>query len=651
MDYDSRYRKGYAYGKEPNEFLRDVAAVHLNASAPLDILSLGEGQGRNVTHLATLGHRCTACDQSAVGLSKTQALASERGVRPLVSILRADLREYDPRGKVPRWDAIISIFCALPAAARRRLHRACADSLRPGGLVVIECFAPRHASAATESGQAWSRSGPDTALLVGAAELRADFEGVLDVLSCEEVDRRVDEGRFHRGPAVVTQLIARRRAEGEAAPLHEATPPSEVGPPGVIAPSPLSEVASPRESVSPLEVASPSILAPSPPPPPPPLPPCPPPPLPYRLSMDRLFESWRTDDASVQVEAEAAVAATGEVEAAAAAAAAAGEWSAGACQLAEAAVIALAASPPPLHVDRLLSCAATSVRIARQAAIRHGVCRYCWVSKGGTGTSTSTSTDADPSGQLGAVGRAECLCAATDAAVAVARARASAASNGAHHGASLGAPPHDPPRVHWAFITHPIEWLRSTSTAKLAAQVLHHGGVCGADTSELLVYGAACDEARLAALLRPADGAPVHVLFPPPPTASAAEACTVEQALSDALSRRAACRASTAAMQRLGLSPEADRAAKAAASSHEPAGAAPAAPDESSGAAPAVPAAPSTPATLPPPDLTLLVPDGSWECARALVRVLAAAAAASSSSAAAAAASAATATSRSHNVD
>merc|ERR1740124_703340 len=140
VDWDERYRSGWAYGKQPNQFLAAAAAAHLSG-APLRVLSLGEGQGRNVAHLAAMGHECTAVDASAVGLAKARCLAEQRGVAARVTTLVAELEEYEPREC--GWDAVVVIFCALPPPQRARLHRACAHALHPGGLVLIECFAPR----------------------------------------------------------------------------------------------------------------------------------------------------------------------------------------------------------------------------------------------------------------------------------------------------------------------------------------------------------------------------------------------------------------------------------------------------------------------------------------------------------------------------
>ena len=118
----------------------EAAARFLPSGSPLDVLSLGEGQGRNAVHLASTGHRCTGVDASEVGLRKARRLAEERGVAHLVETVVADLQSYQPGAG--RWDAVVSVFCALEPAARARLHAACVGGLRPGGVVIVECFVP-----------------------------------------------------------------------------------------------------------------------------------------------------------------------------------------------------------------------------------------------------------------------------------------------------------------------------------------------------------------------------------------------------------------------------------------------------------------------------------------------------------------------------
>ena len=203
VDWDERYRSGWAYGKQPNAFLAAAAAAYL-AVAPLRVLSLGEGQGRNVAHLAAMGHECTAVDASAVGLAKARCLAEQRGVAARVTTLVADLEEYTPG--VCCWDVIVVIFCALPPRQRVRLHRACARALRPGGLVLIECFAPRQTELRVSGGGV---PGPDAAVLVEWITLAAELDG-LEVVEGRQVERKLSEGGFHRGAAALSQLVVRK---------------------------------------------------------------------------------------------------------------------------------------------------------------------------------------------------------------------------------------------------------------------------------------------------------------------------------------------------------------------------------------------------------------------------------------------------------
>lgn len=197
MSWDERFAgDDYAYGKEPNDFLR--AAAPKLPEPPAKILSLAEGEGRNAVFLAGLGHQVTAVDSSSVGLAKAERLAKERGVT--LTTVEADLADYPIEPGA--WDAVVSIFCHLPPPLRRQVHRAVVQGLRPGGVVVLEGYIPRQLEFRT--------GGPPVLELLYSAEiLREDFEG-LEFLSLEELERDVVEGRLHTGRAAVVQLLARK---------------------------------------------------------------------------------------------------------------------------------------------------------------------------------------------------------------------------------------------------------------------------------------------------------------------------------------------------------------------------------------------------------------------------------------------------------
>lgn len=191
--WDERYSgEDYAYGTEPNDFLRAVAP-----RLPVGrTLCLGEGEGRNAVFLAGLGHEVTALDGSAVGLAKTRRLAESRGVA--VWTLHTDLAQYTVEPEA--WDVVVSVFCHLPPDLRRRVHEEVVAGLRPGGVFVLEAYTVRQLDLAT--------GGPATAeMMMGLGGLREELAG-LRLDHAVELDREIHEGRFHCGTGAVVQVLA-----------------------------------------------------------------------------------------------------------------------------------------------------------------------------------------------------------------------------------------------------------------------------------------------------------------------------------------------------------------------------------------------------------------------------------------------------------
>ncbi len=195
--WDERYAAPeFTYGTEPNDFLREMAP-RIPAGP---VLGLGEGQGRNAVYLAGLGHAVTAVDQSAVGLTRARELATSRGVA--LTTVVADLADFDP-GPGP-WSGIVSIFCHVPSALRRRLYPRCAEVLAPGGVLILESYTPDQLVQGT--------GGPkEPDLLSTLAELRELLPG-LDLEVGREAMREIQEGPYHHGPGAVVQVVARKPA-------------------------------------------------------------------------------------------------------------------------------------------------------------------------------------------------------------------------------------------------------------------------------------------------------------------------------------------------------------------------------------------------------------------------------------------------------
>lgn len=193
--WDERYGvDGYAYGREPNDFLR--AEADRIPQGP--VLCLVEGEGRNAVFLAKRGHAVTAVDFSAEGLRKTERLARELGVT--VTTLQADLADFVP--PTGGFAGIVAIWAHLPAEVRRRVHGWVPQALQPGGVYVLEAYTPDQLPLGT--------GGPkDVSLLMTLDALRSEL-APLSIDIGREVRREIQEGPFHAGPSATVQVLARR---------------------------------------------------------------------------------------------------------------------------------------------------------------------------------------------------------------------------------------------------------------------------------------------------------------------------------------------------------------------------------------------------------------------------------------------------------
>ena len=185
----------YAYGSAPNDFLKAQAS---RLAAGSRVLSLGEGEGRNAIHLASLGHAVTAVDAAHTGLIKLLQRAARESLT--VTATLADLADYAIAPA--HWHAIVSIFCHLPPPLRRQVLRDTVRGLAPGGLFILEGYTPRQL--------AFGTGGPkDVSLLLEPDTIRAELDG-LELLHFAEVQREVVEGSLHTGMAAVLQVVARK---------------------------------------------------------------------------------------------------------------------------------------------------------------------------------------------------------------------------------------------------------------------------------------------------------------------------------------------------------------------------------------------------------------------------------------------------------
>lgn len=192
LAWDERYGAGTGlFGDRPNDYLRAQSWRFPAAGAAL---ALGDGEGRNGAFLAACGLDTLALDWSAV------ATARAAGRHERLRAETADLTRWPfPEA---RFDLVAWIFLHLPPEDRAAVAADACRALRPGGLLVLECFSPaqegRRSGGPREGALLWTRAAADAAF------------APLTLLECTEGTVRLDEGPKHQGPAEVLRGVWRR---------------------------------------------------------------------------------------------------------------------------------------------------------------------------------------------------------------------------------------------------------------------------------------------------------------------------------------------------------------------------------------------------------------------------------------------------------
>jgi SAM-dependent methyltransferase len=184
----------YAFGKEPNYFLRSCRKLlppHGRA------LAVADGEGRNGVWLAEQGLDVVSLDFSPAAQSKARALAAERAVT--VNFVQADVHAWDyPQAA---FDVVVEIFAQFSPPAERAIKwRGMRRTLKSGGLLIIVGYTPKQLQYGT--------GGPkQVEKLYTRAMLDREFGDFRDLTVVEE-EREMREGASHAGLSAVIGLTA-----------------------------------------------------------------------------------------------------------------------------------------------------------------------------------------------------------------------------------------------------------------------------------------------------------------------------------------------------------------------------------------------------------------------------------------------------------
>ena len=192
--WEQRYREeGYAYGEEPNVFLRRV----LDGIEPGKILLPAEGEGRNAIYAASKGWQVDAYDFSEKAIQNAKVFAKQHQVEVNYSHnSHSDLDQYEQG-----YDAIGLIYAHVHNDIRKSFHHQLLSLLKPGGYFIMEAFNTK---------QLGNTSGgpPDINMLYQLDDIRNDFEVDCKFEVIENVEEPLDEGKYHVGMADFIRLVA-----------------------------------------------------------------------------------------------------------------------------------------------------------------------------------------------------------------------------------------------------------------------------------------------------------------------------------------------------------------------------------------------------------------------------------------------------------
>jgi cyclopropane fatty-acyl-phospholipid synthase-like methyltransferase len=192
--WETRFRApGYAFGTEPNAFLRANAS---RLQAGQNALSVADGEGRNGVWLAEQGLDVLAIDFSPAALAKARALAAERGVRLRTEV--ADVTEW--QWPTAAFDVIAAIFIFVAAAERSGFFANLARALKPGGLLLMQGYRPQQLTYRT--------GGPAEAERLYTRSLLEQAFGGMKTLEIREHDSAISEGTAHVGMSALIDLVA-----------------------------------------------------------------------------------------------------------------------------------------------------------------------------------------------------------------------------------------------------------------------------------------------------------------------------------------------------------------------------------------------------------------------------------------------------------
>ena len=195
--WDTRFAgDNFLFGTRPNAFLASQGA---RLQRGWKALAVADGEGRNGVWLAEQGLDVLSVDASSVAQDKAKRLAQERG-----ATLRFELADLESWTFPDRqFDVVAAIFIQFAGPAlRAQIFDGIKQSLKPGGIVLLEGYGPKQLEYRT--------GGPPILENLYTEAMLGDAFHDFEILELRAYDAVVQEGAGHSGMSSLVDLIARK---------------------------------------------------------------------------------------------------------------------------------------------------------------------------------------------------------------------------------------------------------------------------------------------------------------------------------------------------------------------------------------------------------------------------------------------------------
>ncbi len=195
--WDARFStEDYIFGTAPNVWLTQHRDLLVPGSR---VLAVADGEGRNSVWLAQQGMQVDAFDISPVGVGKAKQLAQQANVQVNYQVCGVENFEW----KVGEYDAVVAIFIQFAdPELRRRLFEHMTDSLKPGGLLLLQGYTPKQLD--------YKTGGPPLVEHLYTEALLRDAFQSMDIVELSSYEAVLREGTQHSGQSALIGLLARK---------------------------------------------------------------------------------------------------------------------------------------------------------------------------------------------------------------------------------------------------------------------------------------------------------------------------------------------------------------------------------------------------------------------------------------------------------